>query len=104
MSIDLTTLVTKKYPPHRLYIPGVRIGVDPKSDPPSSPPPYASLMQRVTIIGEETIERVTVRHAAAFPARARIGQMYTDERTFGTRLGALHYPEQHTGSLLAASI
>ena len=104
MSIDLTMPVTEKYPPHRLYMPGERTSVDPKFDPPSSPPPYASAMQRIGIIREKTIERINIRHAAGFPARSRAGQMYADERIFGTRLGALHYPEQHTASLLAVSI
>lgn len=104
MSIDLSLLITRRYPPGHLYMPDVRTERDPLHDPPSAPPPYTSLLDDVAAQGEDMIEKTNRRWAAGFPARIRAGQSLAGTGTLGLRVSPLCMPEQIRGRMVAASI
>lgn len=104
MGIDLSVLVTRKYPPGDLYMPELRLERDPLHDPPFAPPPYSSLLDDVTRVGEDSIELANRQWAAGFPARSRAGQSLAGTGTLGVRVSALDMPEQIRGRMVAVSI
>lgn len=104
MGIDLTVLVTRKYPPGQLYMPELRLERDPVYDPPFAPPPYTSLLDDVVAIGEDMVERANREWAAGFPARSRAGQSLAGTGTLGVRVSPLAVPEQIRGRMVAVSI
>ncbi len=104
MSIRLDELVSERYPPGSPYLPEPRFERDIRTEPLYVPPPYTSLLDDVVAQGEDLIERGIERHAAAFPARLRLGQHVDNNRGFGTRVSPLNYPEARGGSLVAVSI
>lgn len=103
MGIRLDELVTKLYPPGNLYLPDVRTGREPWSEPPSIQPPYTPFLSDVIAYGEETVERANRRWAMEFPTRSHAGQDSPD-RLFGSRGSPLVVPELVGGSLVAVSI
>ena len=105
MSIDLSVLITRKYPPGNLYMPPVaRFERDQRYDPPSAPPPYSSVLDDVVHTGEDMIERANRQWAAGFPARIRAGQSPAGAGTLGTRISPLSMPEQIRGRMVAVSL
>ncbi len=103
MSIDLTSLITRHYPPSRLYRPDIRTEVSP-TDPPQAAPPYTSLWDDAVRAGEDMIENANRRRAAGFPARARAGQVPAGSTAFGSRVSPLSMPEHVRGRMVAVSI
>ncbi|MCC8193867.1 MAG: hypothetical protein LIP28_04400 [Deltaproteobacteria bacterium] len=103
MGIDLSTLITRHYPPGNLYAPDIRTEMEPL-DPPQSSRPYTSLLDDVVRTGEDMIERANRHWAAGFPARARAGQVLGGSNAFGSRVSPLHMPESVRGRMVAVSI
>ena len=103
MSIDLSTLVTRRYPPGHQYMPDIRTEIEPL-DPPFAARPYTSLIDDVVRTGEDTIEASNRRWAAGFPARIRAGQALSGENAFGTRISPINAPEAIRGRMVAVSI
>ena len=103
MSMDLSTLVTRRYPPYRLYTPDVRTEIEPL-DPPHAITLYTSMLDDVVNIGEDTIETANRRWAAGFTARSRAGQSVSGSNVFGSRASPLDMPEAVRGRMVAVSI
>ena len=103
MGIDLSSLITRRYPPGDLYSPDIRTEVGP-FDPPFAPMPYTSLLDDVVRTGENMIANANQRWAAGFPARARAGQVVGGSNAFGARVSPLNMPETVRGRMVAVSI
>ena len=103
MGIDLSTLITRHYPPGKLYSPDIRTEIEPL-DPPQSSMPYTSLLDDVVRTGENMIENANRRWAAGSPARKRAGQSVGGSNAFGTRVSPLRMPEAVRGRMVAVSI
>ena len=103
MGIDLTSLITRHYPPGNLYAPGVRTEFE-QWDPPQAIDVYTSLLDDVVRTGENMIEAANRDWAAGFPARARAGQSIAGGNSFGTRISPLNMPEAVRGRMVAVSI
>lgn len=103
MGIELDVLITKRYPPGDLYMPGLRTERHPL-DPPYAAAPYTSILDHVVRAGEDMIAAVNRRWAAGFPARERLGQTHEGQNAFGSRSSPLNMPEEVRGRLVAASI
>jgi len=103
MGIDLSTLITRHYPPGKLYTPDIRTEIEPL-DPIFEARPYSSLLDDVVHTGEDSIENATRHWAAGFPARARVGQIMSGSNAFGTRVSPINMPEAIRGRMVAVSI
>jgi hypothetical protein len=103
MGIDLTSLITRHYPPGKPYSPDIRTGIGP-SDPPFAAGPYTALLDDVVNTGEDSMEISNRRWAAGFPARARAGQVLGGSNAFGARVSPLTMPEAVRGRMVAVSI
>ena len=103
MGIDLSVLITRRYPPGGLYAPDIRTEADPWA-PPHAAPPYTSLLDDVVRTGENMIENANRDWAAGFPARARGGQSLSGSNAFGSRISPLRMPETVRGRMVAVSI
>ena len=103
MGIDLSTLITRHYPPGKLYMPDIRTEIEPL-DPPFAARPYSSLWDDVVRTGENMVENANRHWAAGFPARARAGQVPAGSNAFGTRVSPLNMPETVRGRMVAVSI
>lgn len=103
MGIDLTTLITRHYPPGKLYSPDIRTAIEPL-DPPFAARPYSSLLDDVVHTAEDSIEIANRHWAAGFPARARAGQTPGGSNAFGVRVSPLNMPEALQGRMVAVSI
>ena len=103
MGIDLSTLITRHYPPGELYTPDIRTEIEPL-DPAFRARPYSSLLDDIVHTGEDSIEHATRRWAAGFPARARAGQLLGGSNAFGVRGSSINMPEAVRGRMIAVSI
>ena len=103
MGIDLSSLITRQYPPGDLYTPDIRTEIDPL-DPPHAAPPYTSALDDVVRTGENMIENANRDWARGFPARARAGQVLDGSTVFGSRVSPLRMPETIRGRMVAVSI
>jgi hypothetical protein len=103
MGIDLSSLITRQYPPGDLYAPDIRTEVDPL-DLPHAAPPHTSVLDDVVRTGENMIENANRDWARGFPARARAGQVLDGSTVFGSRVSPLRMPEVVRGRMVAVSI
>lgn len=103
MAIDLTTLVSRRYPPGHPYRPMLRFAFE-EWDPPQSSMPYTSMLDDVARNAEDMVETANREWAAGFPARARAGQSLAGRGVMGSRVSPLKMPEQMRGRVIAASI
>ncbi|CAK7059576.1 MAG: hypothetical protein DELT_01369 [Desulfovibrio sp.] len=103
MSIDLSTLVTRRYTPGNLYMPELRMEHE-QWEPPQSSMPYTSLLDDVVRTAENMIENANREWAAGFPARVKAGQSLDGTGVLGTRVSPLDMPEQLRGRIAATSI
>ena len=103
MGIDLSSLITRHYPPGNLYSPDIRTEIEPL-DPPHAAMPYTSLLDDVVRTGEKMIESANRDWARGFPARARAGQAFDGSNVFGSRVSPLYMPEAVRGRMVAVSI
>lgn len=103
MGIDLSTLVTRRYPPGNLYSPDIRTEIEPL-DPPFAALPHTSLLDDVVRTGENMVDNANRDWAAGFPARARAGQILSGSNAFGTRVSPINMPEALRGRMVAVSI
>lgn len=103
MGFPLTRLVTEEFPPHRLYMPDIRLRRDPLSEPPSIEMPYTPLLTDVVAQGEDMVRNANAHWAMAFPSRSHAGQRSPD-RFWGSRGSALAVPEHRGGALASLSI
>lgn len=104
MAIDLSVLITKRFPPGDLYRPELRLEFG-QWDPPQSSMPYTSLLDDTVRNGEDAIENANRRWAAEFPARNRAGQSSGGADDLGTtRVSPLNVPERTRGTVFASSV
>ncbi len=103
MGIDLSTLITRHYPPGKLYSPDIRTEIEPL-DPIFKARPYSSLLDDVVHTGEDSIENAARRWAAGFSARSRAGQVLSGSNAFGSRVSPINMPEATRGRMVAMSI
>lgn len=104
MPIDMSVLITRRYPPGHMYQPDIRTEVRPLSEAPLLSMPYTSLFDDVVRIGEDMTERANREWAAGSPARMRAGQSLAGKGTLGVRVSPLDMPEEIRGSMVAVSI
>lgn len=101
--MDMTTLITRRYPPGELYQPDIRTEYE-RWDPPYASMPYTSLLDDIVHTAEDSIESANRQWAAGFPARARSGQSLHGSGVAGVRVSPLAMPEQIRGRMVAVSI
>lgn len=101
--MDMTTLITRRYPPGHLYQPEIRTEYE-RWDPPYASAPYTSLLDDAVHTVEDAIENSNREWAAGFPARARAGQSLHGTGVVGVRVSPLKMPEQIRGRMVAVSI
>lgn len=102
--MDLSILVTRKYPVGDLYMPDIRTEVRPLSEAPLLSMPYTSLLDDTTRQAEDMIEKANRRAAAGFSARIRAGQSFAGTDAHPSRLSPLDMPEEARGRMVAVSI
>ena len=103
MGIDLSQLITRRYPPSDMYSPGIQTEIE-QWTPPHAARPYTSLLDDVVCTGESMVENANRDLARGFPARARAGQVLAGSNAFGARVSPLHMPESVRGRMVAVSI
>jgi hypothetical protein len=103
MGMDLTALVTRRYPPGHLYQPEIRTEFE-RWDPPSASMPHTSVLDDVVRTGENMVENANRQYAAGFPARIRAGESLMGSGSLGVRVSPLKMPEQIRGRMVAVSI